>query len=95
MNIHTPERQPGESQQDYRDRQRASRNVAVTFAEREIGPSGAWERTGRAITLRGLGDQRKLPSSREQHRKAVRDRLHQEALARQKHARTVARSLTL
>lgn len=54
-NVHTPERLPTESQEQYRNRRQVSRAIA-----------------DEATQLR-LGDQHRLPSQREQMRKAARD----------------------
>lgn len=54
-NVHTPERLPTESQEQYRNRRRVSRAIA-----------------DKAVQSR-LGDQHRLPSQREQMRKAARD----------------------
>lgn len=64
MTIHTPHRLASESQADYRARQRRSHEAAHRGAERELA-TAHWRHTGRVVNLRGLGDQRRLPSSRE------------------------------
>ena len=48
--IHTPERQPGESVEDYKTRRKVSRKAVAR------------------MTLNGIGDQHKAPSSRQQLR---------------------------
>lgn len=62
-NVHSPERQPGESQQQYRTRQRISRHSAKMGRNAE---------TGLPVFLKGLGDQHKAPSQRQQMRDNAR-----------------------
>lgn len=62
-NLHTPERQQGESQEQYRARQRISRHSANMGRNAE---------TGEPVYLKGLGDQRKAPSQRQQLRDGAR-----------------------
>lgn len=62
-NLHRPERQPGETKDQYRARERASRYVATLGREVE---------TGNPIRLTGLGDQHKAASSRQRLRDSQR-----------------------
>lgn len=57
--LHRPERQPGESKEQYRIRTAASRYVAALGRDVE---------TGQPVPMKGLGDQHKAPSSRAKHR---------------------------
>lgn len=61
--LHRPERQPGESKEQYRQRQAASRYVAALGRDQE---------TGQPVLLKGLGDQHKAPSLRDQLRDNAR-----------------------
>jgi hypothetical protein len=92
-NLHTPERLPNESRADYRARQRASRDASRSGAEC-VFVGGAWRPTGAVVSLRGIGSQRKLPSQRERLRDSVRSRLHEQAVERQKAARTKMRAMS-
>jgi hypothetical protein len=62
-NVHSPERQPGESQEQYRSRQRLTRYQA------NLGRSAE---TGEPVFLKGIGDQHKAPSQRQQMRDNAR-----------------------
>jgi hypothetical protein len=92
-NLHTPERLLNESQADYRARQQASREASRSGFER-VFVGGAWRSTGSVVSLRGIGSQRKLLGQRERLRDSVRSRLHEQALERQKAARTKMRAMS-
>lgn len=62
-NVHTPQRQEGESQEQYRQRRRISRHSANMGRNAE---------TGKPVFLKGLGDQHKEPSQRQQMRDNAR-----------------------
>lgn len=62
-NVHSPERLPGESQEQYRQRRRISRHSA------NMGRNAD---TGEPNFLKGLGDQHKAPSQRQQMRDNAR-----------------------
>ncbi len=61
--LHRPERQPGESKEQYRQRLATSRYVAALGRDVE---------TGQPVRLKGLGDQHKAPSQRDQLRNNAR-----------------------
>ena len=62
-NVHTPQRLEGESQEQYRQRRRMSRHSANMGRNAE---------TGEPVFLKGLGDQHKSPSQRQQMRDNAR-----------------------
>lgn len=62
-NVHTPERLEGESREQYRIRQRTSRFSANLGRNAE---------TGEQVHLKGLGDNHKEPSQRQQMRDNAR-----------------------
>lgn len=67
--LHTRERLSGESQADYRQRQKDSRKAARMGTPRELGASGTWEVSGEAIVVPG---NQRGPSSRQQLRDSQR-----------------------
>lgn len=71
--LHKPERLPGETQDQYRTRQRASKRAADSAPIRELAADG-WALTGQSLSLSSLGNQHHAPSQRERMRDAQRSK---------------------